>query len=152
MERTTVTGCSTFEWIRVSNQFFRMCWNTAGTNSLLELLQLQLHVYNVFIKISRVPWEYVAVTTDLSNCLGFQQKSSKSILSFWVCRLRLAVSWVVKILAKDPKSWRQMDPSWRWPISQRCRRSVGRSSCKPKKPSFWDSENFFSNPQSAISK
>ena len=56
MERTTVTDCSTFEWIRVSNQFFRMCWNnTAGTNSLIELLQLQLHVYDVSTKFSRVP-------------------------------------------------------------------------------------------------
>ena len=45
-----------------------------------------------------------------------------------------------------------MDPSWRWPIFQRCRRSVGRSSCKPKKPSFWDSEDLFFQTQSVNSE
>ena len=73
------------------------------------------------------------------NCFGFQL----IILSFWVCRLRLVVSWVVKIFAKDPKSWRQMDPAWRWPIFQRCWRSAGSSLCTQKRRSFWDSELFF---------
>ena len=81
----------------------------------------------------------VSAIKKYPNCIGFRKKV---ILSFWVCRLRLAVSWVVKIFAKDPKSWQQMDPSWRWPILQRCRRSAGRSSCKQTKPSFWDSQHF----------
>ena len=55
----------------------------------------------------------------------------------------MAVSCVVEIFVKDPKSWRQMDPRWRLPMIRRCQRSVGRSSCKRKKPSFWDAEPFF---------
>ena len=51
-------------------------------------------------------------------------------------RLRLAVSWVVKVFAKDPKSWRQMDPSWRWPVLQRRRKNVGSSSSEWRKPSW----------------
>ena len=42
-------SCSTFEWIRVSNQISWnvLWWNTAGTNSLIELLQLYT-VYSMF--------------------------------------------------------------------------------------------------------
>ena len=59
---------------------------------------------------------------------------------------------MVKTFAKDPKSWQQMDPSWRWPILQRFRRSMGRSSCKRTKPSFWDSEQSFCQTQSVKSE